>query len=87
GKLPARAVLYMIFGGPRRCRWGAGAPAAPPVPGAAVVETEAELGELLLGIVADAHERGLDAERSLRTAVARYMTAAQPTSSSTPGTG
>lgn len=85
--LPALALADKTIGRARRWSGGPGAPAAPPVPGAAVVETEAELGELLLGIVADAHERGLDAERSLRTAVARYMTAAQPTSSSTPGTG
>lgn len=85
--LPALALADKTIGRARRWTGEAEAPAAPPAPESTVVDTEDELGDLLLGIVAEAHERGLDAERSLRTAVARYMTHAQPTSSSTPGTG
>lgn len=48
--------------------------------------TEEELGALLFGIVADARSRGLDAERSLRTAVVQYMTARRPTSPGATGT-
>ncbi|MBM6621534.1 nucleotide pyrophosphohydrolase [Micrococcaceae bacterium RIT802] len=74
-------------------RPGAPAPVAPsPVPGTGAApvpapETEEELGALLFSVVAAAHERGLDAERSLRTAVVQYMTEAKPTTTVTPGTG
>lgn len=71
-------------------------PAAPlpasTVPGSGAVpapapETEEELGALLFSIVAAAQGRGLDAERSLRTAVVQYMTEPKPTTTVTPGTG
>ncbi|HXD27734.1 MAG TPA: MazG nucleotide pyrophosphohydrolase domain-containing protein [Arthrobacter sp.] len=48
--------------------------------------TEEELGALLFGIVAEARSRGLDAERSLRTAVVQYMTPPRPTSPGGTGT-
>ncbi len=60
------------------------------VPGAAVpVETEAELGTLLLELVATAKSRGLDAERALRTALRTLradIAAAESTSAPAPGT-
>ena len=37
------------------------------------IETEAELGELLLAVVRSARNRGFDAERALRGAVRRYQ--------------
>nr|WP_307105829.1 MazG nucleotide pyrophosphohydrolase domain-containing protein [Arthrobacter globiformis] len=37
------------------------------------IETEAELGELLLAVVRSARTRGFDAERALRGAVRRYQ--------------
>ncbi|HKS00099.1 MAG TPA: MazG nucleotide pyrophosphohydrolase domain-containing protein [Arthrobacter sp.] len=37
------------------------------------IETEAELGELLLAVVRSARSRGFDAERALRGAVRRYQ--------------
>jgi MazG family protein len=40
---------------------------------AAAMETEAELGELLLAVVRSARSRGFDAERALRGAVRRYQ--------------
>jgi uncharacterized protein YabN with tetrapyrrole methylase and pyrophosphatase domain len=40
--------------------------------------TEEELGELLLGIVADARADGLDAERALRAALRRFQDAQGP---------
>ncbi|WP_372698066.1 MazG nucleotide pyrophosphohydrolase domain-containing protein [Arthrobacter sp. JSM 101049] len=65
-------------------------PGTPGTPGAAagdtVPGTEEELGALLFGIVAAARSRGLDAERSLRTAVVQYMTAPRPTSPGGTGT-
>ncbi|MGP5730457.1 MazG nucleotide pyrophosphohydrolase domain-containing protein [Arthrobacter rhombi] len=85
--LPALALADKTIGRARRWAGATPAPDTAKAPESVVVDTEDELGDLLLGIVADAHERGLDAERSLRTAVARYMTHAQPTSSSAAGTG
>ncbi|WP_417216057.1 MazG nucleotide pyrophosphohydrolase domain-containing protein [Arthrobacter sp.] len=96
--LPALALADKVL--ERAERWRAGnddgarpavpdAPAptpAPEPPAMRIPGTEAELGELLFGIVAAARERGLDAERSLRTAVVHYMTGAQPTSPQAPGT-
>lgn len=88
--LPALALADKAIG--RAQRW-TGATQAPEVPQAprtlagTEVADEEELGELLLGIVAAAHERGLDAERSLRTAVGHYMAEAQRTSPPAPGTG
>lgn len=58
----------------RAARWDAkegGPDAAGPTPGGGPA-TEDELGELLLGIVRGARASGLDAERALRAAVARY---------------
>jgi XTP/dITP diphosphohydrolase len=40
---------------------------------AETMETEAELGELLLAVVRSARDRGFDAERALRGAVRRYQ--------------
>ncbi|WP_251024132.1 MazG nucleotide pyrophosphohydrolase domain-containing protein [Arthrobacter sp. ISL-65] len=40
---------------------------------AETIETEAELGELLLAVVHSARNRGFDAERALRGAVRRYQ--------------
>ena len=40
---------------------------------AQTIETEAELGELLLAVVRSARNRGFDAERALRGAVRRYQ--------------
>ena len=40
---------------------------------AETMETEAELGELLLAVVRSARSRGFDAERALRGAVRRYQ--------------
>jgi uncharacterized protein YabN with tetrapyrrole methylase and pyrophosphatase domain len=40
---------------------------------AETIETEAELGELLLAVVRSARNRGFDAERALRGAVRRYQ--------------
>ena len=40
---------------------------------AETMETEAELGELLLAVVRSARNRGFDAERALRGAVRRYQ--------------
>ena len=37
------------------------------------METEAELGELLLAVVRSARNRGFDAERALRGAVRQYQ--------------
>lgn len=54
----------------------AGTPAgqqAPAVGLAETMETEAELGELLLAVVRSARNRGFDAERALRGAVRRYQ--------------
>ncbi|MFC9351227.1 MazG nucleotide pyrophosphohydrolase domain-containing protein [Arthrobacter sp. NPDC057013] len=56
----------------------AGLPVAEPVQTPAVeladtMETEAELGELLLAVVRSARNRGFDAERALRGAVRRYQ--------------
>lgn len=95
--LPALALADKAL--ERAARWTAGqhdgtpaaavvAPSVPaPVPAAIPAPaTEDELGQLLFGIVAAAHERGLDAERSLRTAVVQYMTSASPTSPQAPGT-
>lgn len=98
--LPALALADKAL--ERAQRWAAGhdddarpgAPAAAatvPLPAATVPapapETEEELGALLFSIVAAAQGRGLDAERSLRTAVVQYMTGAKPTTTVTPGTG
>lgn len=73
----------------RRGGAGGGAPSPPAgtqqVPGS-VPATEEELGALLFGIVAEARSRGLDAERSLRTAVVQYMTPPRPTSPGGTGT-
>ncbi|MNY83377.1 nucleoside triphosphate pyrophosphohydrolase [compost metagenome] len=40
---------------------------------AETMETEAELGELLLAVVRSARNRGFDAERALRGAVRQYQ--------------
>jgi MazG family protein len=45
----------------------------PAVEFAETIETEAELGELLLAVVRSARNRGFDAERALRGAVRRYQ--------------
>jgi MazG family protein len=45
----------------------------PVVEFAETIETEAELGELLLAVVRSARNRGFDAERALRGAVRRYQ--------------
>jgi XTP/dITP diphosphohydrolase len=39
----------------------------------AALADEAALGDALLGLVAEAHDRGLDAERALRAAARRYV--------------
>lgn len=86
--LPALALADKAIG--RARRWVAHDGGAHPLPPAAPGPgpgTEDELGELLLGIVSAAQARGLDAERSLRTAVVRYMTESKPTTPVTPGTG
>ena len=54
----------------------AGLPSAEDSPLAEIaktIETEAELGELLLAVVRSARNRGFDAERALRGAVRRYQ--------------
>ena len=49
---------------------------------AETIETEAELGELLLAVVRSARNRGFDAERALRGAVRRYQNRQQESSAS-----
>ena len=44
-------------------------------PAAETIETEEELGDLLLSVVDSARSRGFDAERALRGAVRRYQSA------------
>ena len=56
---------------------------APAVELAETIETEAELGELLLAVVRSARNKGFDAERALRGAVRRYQNR-QPESSASP---
>ncbi len=63
--MPALALADKVIG--RGERVGAAQVAAPEL--VARLEGEEELGELLLGIVAAARARGLDAERALRTSV------------------
>lgn len=85
--LPALALADKALR--RAARWRGhegGAPAPAPAPDLPVPGTEEELGALLFGIVAAARDRGLDAERSLRTAVVHYMTDPQRTSPGAPGT-
>jgi XTP/dITP diphosphohydrolase len=72
--LPALAQAQKTLD--RAERAGLQAPAAertPLVELAETIETEAELGELLLAVVRSARERGFDAERALRGAVRRYQ--------------
>ena len=52
----------------RAARAGLGLP-----DGAAVPQSEEELGNLLLAVVRSARDRGMDAERALRAAVRRYQ--------------
>ncbi|RAM37163.1 MazG nucleotide pyrophosphohydrolase domain-containing protein [Arthrobacter globiformis] len=72
--LPALAQAQKTLD--RAERAGLQAPAAertPLVELAETIQTEAELGELLLAVVRSARDRGFDAERALRGAVRRYQ--------------
>jgi uncharacterized protein YabN with tetrapyrrole methylase and pyrophosphatase domain len=75
--LPALARAQKLLDRAER----AGLPARP-APGPRARElapgTEEELGELLLGIVADARADGLDAERALRAALRRFQDSQRP---------
>ena len=64
-ELPALAKAQKSLD--RAARAGLALPAGAPVP-----ENEEELGTLLLAVVRSARDRGMDAERALRTAVRRY---------------
>jgi MazG family protein len=44
-------------------------------PAAETIQTEEELGDLLLAVVGSARAKGFDAERALRSALRRYQTA------------
>lgn len=55
-------------------------PATPLVEPLATIETEVQLGELLLAVVGAARSRGFDAERALRGAVRRYQEQVPPRS-------
>lgn len=81
--LPALALADKAI--ERAGRWEHDGATRLPAPGTSP-DTEEELGELLLGIVAAAHARGLDAERSLRTAVGQFMNTAPSTTPETRGT-
>jgi XTP/dITP diphosphohydrolase len=48
-------------------------------PAAETIETEEELGDLLLAVVVSARRKGFDAERALRGAVRRYQAAYEGT--------
>ena len=63
--MPALALADKLLGKASKLGMSATATAA----GADVAETEAELGEQLLGIVMVAREKGLDPERALRSAL------------------
>lgn len=69
----------------------AGVTTAPPLTAAADfvrnLDSEEQLGELLLAVVSAARTRGFDAERALRGAVRRYQDSHRPLHPSTPRTG
>ncbi|MFE4545246.1 MazG nucleotide pyrophosphohydrolase domain-containing protein [Arthrobacter sp. NPDC056727] len=76
--LPALAQAQKTLD--RAERAGLQATEKPAVELAGSIETEAELGELLLAVVRSARSRGFDAERALRGAVRRYQNGQPETS-------
>ncbi|MEZ2389845.1 MazG nucleotide pyrophosphohydrolase domain-containing protein [bacterium RCC_150] len=68
--LPALALAQKSLDRAERARQAAPSPSLVP---ATVPDSEAALGDFLLGVVAGSKEKGFDAERALRGAVRRYQ--------------